>query len=152
MPEGLVRSGNFSQGNPVPATDASFDSNPVPAEHDYWDSNPIPLSDATLDSNPVTWTPSPTHFGNVITPPTPPSPPAPSFAMLSHVVSQAANWTDASPETLDSTGAGFIAVAIDSYDQVIAASQRPLFVDGFGAAPTIVAITSYSASGSDLIL
>jgi len=65
-PCGLVRSGNFSHGNPVPATNPSFDSNPIPQTDKSWISNPIPPQDPTFNSNPVTWTPSPAHFGNVI--------------------------------------------------------------------------------------
>jgi len=68
MPEGLVRSGDFRNGNPVPATNPEFDSNPVPASDPNLVGNPMPQSDPTLDSNPVTWTPDPAHFGNIIAP------------------------------------------------------------------------------------
>ncbi len=67
MPNGLVRTGDFSGGNPVPATDPRFDSNPV-----TWSTpnpthfgNPVPI-EATFNSNPVNWHPDPAHFGNLI--------------------------------------------------------------------------------------
>ena len=74
MPCGTVRVDldktgvNYRNGNPVPATNASYDSNPIPQTDASWDSNPIPAQDATFNSNPVTWKPSPTHFGNSINP------------------------------------------------------------------------------------
>ena len=56
MPEGLVKNpATYRYGNPVPATDAAYDSNPVPA------------ADPTFDTNPVTWTPDPAHFGTPVT-------------------------------------------------------------------------------------
>ena len=65
--EGLVRTGDFRHGNPVPATDPAYDSNPVPAEAASQNSNPIPAADATFNSNPVSWTPDPAHFGTPVT-------------------------------------------------------------------------------------
>lgn len=67
MPCGLVRAGDFRHGNPVPATNPSFDSNPIPQTNPSWISNPIPPGSPTFNSNPVTWTPSPAHFGNPVT-------------------------------------------------------------------------------------
>ena len=115
-PCGLVRSGNFSHGNPVPATNPSFDSNPIPQTDKSWISNPIPPQDPTFNSNPVTWTPSPAHFGNVIgggvlpTLPTPTfSPVAGSYSSAQLVTITAANstsiyyTTDGSTPTTGST-------------------------------------------------
>lgn len=65
--EGLVRTGDFRNGNPVPATDPAYDSNPVPAEAASQNSNPVPAADATFNSNPVNWTPDPAHFGTPVT-------------------------------------------------------------------------------------
>ena len=67
MPDDLVRSGDFRHGNPVPPTDAAFNSNPVPPEHASQNSNPVPAADPTFVKNPVTWTPDPKHFGNPVT-------------------------------------------------------------------------------------
>ena len=115
-PCGLVRSGNFSHGNPVPATNPSFDSNPIPQTDKSWISNPIPPQDPTFNSNPVTWTPSPAHFGNVIgggvlpTLPTPTfSPVAGSYSSIQSVTITSANstaiyyTTDGSTPTTGST-------------------------------------------------
>ena len=68
MPEGLVKNpATYRYGNPVPATDAAYDSNPVPAENPSLNTNPVPAADPTFDTNPVTWTPDPAHFGTPVT-------------------------------------------------------------------------------------
>src|ERR1700675_77571 len=78
MPLGLVRTDlnktgtSFRKGNPV-TLPKNF-GNPVtwaPASSHF--GNPVPASDATFDSNPVTWAPSPAHFGNTIGPQSPPA-------------------------------------------------------------------------------
>src|ERR1019366_8423766 len=74
MPEGLVNSGDFSAGNPVPATDPSFNTNPVPQTNSDWAENDVPIDDPTFNSNPVTWVPSPDYFGNQVGPVLPPAP------------------------------------------------------------------------------
>ena len=64
--KGIVRSGNFSGGNPVPATNPSFNTNPVPATNPSFNTNPIPATDPKFNTNVVDWLPNPAHFGNVI--------------------------------------------------------------------------------------
>lgn len=72
MPAGITREdlnntgASFRSGNPVPATNPSYDSNPIPQTDPSWDSNPIPPGDPSFNSNPVNWAISPTHFGNKI--------------------------------------------------------------------------------------
>ena len=74
MPCGSVRvdldktGTNYRHGNPVPATNSSYNSNPIPQTDASWKSNPVPATDATFNTNPVNWTPSPSHFGNSINP------------------------------------------------------------------------------------
>jgi hypothetical protein len=59
---GLVRSGDFRSGTPItiPHQFGTPINNPEPF------GNILPQSNATMNSNPVTWTPSPTHFGDMI--------------------------------------------------------------------------------------
>lgn|SRR6266496_749038 len=69
MPRGLVRSGNFNAGNPIPPSDPAFNSNPVtwtPSPTHF--GNPVTQGNSpTQFGNPVTWpTPDPAHFGNII--------------------------------------------------------------------------------------
>ena len=53
---GLVRTGDFRNGNPVPATDPMYDSNPIPATI---------AADSSRTGTPIDTT---THvYGNVIT-------------------------------------------------------------------------------------
>jgi hypothetical protein len=57
---------DFKDGTIIPPNFPGSNANlvtwvPDPAHF----SNPVPATDATFDSNPVTWVPSPAHFGNV---------------------------------------------------------------------------------------
>ena len=68
MSEGIVRNTTtYRHGNPVPASDASYNSNPIPAENASLNSNPVPVADATFNSNPITVLPNPANFGNPVT-------------------------------------------------------------------------------------
>lgn len=65
MPEGLVRSGDFRQGNPITwlPTPSHF-GNQVGLPEPF--GNPEPQPNATLKGNQVTWLPSSVHFGNQV--------------------------------------------------------------------------------------
>ena len=62
---GLNRTGDFKNGNPVPASDPKFVSNPV-----NWTPDPAHFGNAVAEpknfGNTVNWTPDPAHFGNPI--------------------------------------------------------------------------------------
>jgi hypothetical protein len=67
MPAGLVRDGgSYRNGNPVTLPkDFGNQVNWSPSPSHF--GNLVPPSDPSFDSNPVTWqTPDPTHFGNPI--------------------------------------------------------------------------------------
>lgn len=60
---GLVRAGDFRNGNPI--TLPHTFGNAVAGDAEPF-GNEEPQSNTTLDSNPVTWVVSPTHFGNPV--------------------------------------------------------------------------------------
>lgn len=62
MPNGLVRSGNFSHGTPI-TLPHNFGNQVTLGEPQ---GNVIPQSNPTLDSNPISVKPSPTNFGNAV--------------------------------------------------------------------------------------
>jgi hypothetical protein len=66
MPDGLVRSGDARNGTPVtlPLTFGNEVNWNVPDPAEF--GNPIPSDGKNV--NTVNWLPSPSHFGNVITP------------------------------------------------------------------------------------
>jgi hypothetical protein len=66
MPQGLVRSGDFRNGNPVTwlPTPAHFGT-PVAGANEPF-GNPEPQANPRMAGNPVDWIPSPIHFGNQV--------------------------------------------------------------------------------------
>ena len=68
MPDGLVRTGDFRQGSPITlphdfGNDVTWQ---VPNPEHFGN----PVNEPVNFGNPVTWQPTPSHFGNVITPAT----------------------------------------------------------------------------------